>query len=463
MNEELLRKIDEMIESCEQALVDTTICLVNINSEKSDPLPGAPFGTGPRKVLDTVLEMGKAEDFCTTDYGVGVVSLSMEPGQPDLGIWAHGDVVPAGEGWSFEPFNATVYKDCIIGRGVTDNKGQLAAVFHLLKIFKELGIELNYNPALYVGSNEEMGMYDMRGIPGNPDAKGFCNVCTPPRLSLVPDSSFPVGYGARGMTSFFVRSKMPLKDCTLTAGLNDRPGNADAVFADKKLPATIPGCTVDNNTVTVFSAPAHTSHPDPNGNMIAILAKVLVENNLVCDEDKAILQFYREIAMDIHGSMFGLDVKSTEMPTTIVYAKTITSHDGYPTLELRVRYPIELTFEQILENMQKVSARRGFEVFGEPGHPAYIYPKDTPVVRTLARIANEIVGVEKKPYVNGSTYAHYLPNGYIFGMDGNLPPESFPKDRGGAHGIDEAVSIARLKRAMRIYARALLALNEIEW
>jgi len=48
-------------------------------------------------------------------------------------------------------------------------------------------------------------------------------------------------------------------------------------------------------------------------------------------------------------------------------------------------------------------------------------------------------------------------------MSGNLPPDDFEKGRGGAHGVDEAVSIARLKRALKIYARALIYLNEIDF
>ena len=43
------------------------------------------------------------------------------------------------------------------------------------------------------------------------------------------------------------------------------------------------------------------------------------------------------------------------------------------------------------------------------------------------------------------------------------PPEDFPEGRGEAHGVDEAVSPDRLERAMRIYARALLRLNETVW
>ena len=44
-----------------------------------------------------------------------------------------------------------------------------------------------------------------------------------------------------------------------------------------------------------------------------------------------------------------------------------------------------------------------------------------------------------------------------------LPPADFPKGRGGAHGVDESVSLDRLQRFMRIYARALLQLNDLPW
>jgi acetylornithine deacetylase/succinyl-diaminopimelate desuccinylase-like protein len=48
-------------------------------------------------------------------------------------------------------------------------------------------------------------------------------------------------------------------------------------------------------------------------------------------------------------------------------------------------------------------------------------------------------------------------------MEGCDKPKDFKEGRGSAHGLDESVSIERLKRSMRIYARALLSLNEINW
>ena len=59
MQTELLKQIDLEIEKSRGALARDTIKLVRINSEKSAPQPGAPFGLGAKEVLDTVLEMGK--------------------------------------------------------------------------------------------------------------------------------------------------------------------------------------------------------------------------------------------------------------------------------------------------------------------------------------------------------------------------------------------------------------------
>ena len=132
---------------------------------------------------------------------------------------------------------------------------------------------------------------------------------------------------------------------------------------------------------------------------------------------------------------------------------------------MSLRYPIELTAEHILQTMETAAQAHGLEIvrvvrYLEP----YLLDKDWPVIGELTRIANEITGDDRSPYiVSGGTYAHELPNALAFGTNGCLPPEDFPKGHGSAHGLDESVSLDRLQRAMRIYGRALLALNDMEW
>ena len=449
--EDLLIQIDQAIEHCEGKLAQDIIELIGIKSVKGDPLPGAPFGEGPKQVLDAVMKIGEAEGFFAVDHRVGVVSLALKDCQPDLGIWVHGDVVPEGSNWDWPAYNASAYKGVIIGRGATDNKGQLCAMIHLLRIFKDLGISLNYNPAVYVGSDEECGMHDLIGIPGNDDARGFCNVCTPPCLSLVPDSSFPVGYGGNGAMQMCFSARKSFKNITITAGQKDAPDRARCELGDK---------------IWETSSPMrHPSNPDPNGNMITTLMKQLLEENIVSEEHRPALEFFKRLSLDIHGESFGIHVRTQQLKPVTVFTHQIEMQDDAPVCTINLRYPIEITAEEIIDKMSTEAEKYGvFLVSVEHQRKPYLLDLDWPVLQKLKEVAEQITQDEKKPYtIGGGTYAHWLPNALIYGTDAGLPPEDFPKGHGFAHGPDECVSLNRLKRAMKIYARALLALNEMEW
>ena len=62
MNNDIIKQIDELIDADRANIAADVIKLVNIRSVREAPLPGAPFGAGPRKVLDTVMEMGRELD-----------------------------------------------------------------------------------------------------------------------------------------------------------------------------------------------------------------------------------------------------------------------------------------------------------------------------------------------------------------------------------------------------------------
>lgn len=464
MEQNRIAELDREIDGICRELAELTVRLINIKSTQGEPLPGAPFGLGPKQVLDEMLRIGKENGFFCTDYGTGVISLALREGKPDLGIWLHGDVVPAGNGWRFDPFRATEYKNCIIGRGATDNKGQIAAAFYLLLVFRKLNIPLNFNPALYIGSNEETGMADLTGIPGNPDAKGFLNVAEPPRLSLVPDGGFSAGYGGKGKVNLTLRSNTPFHGCTLTAGTDRDPGLATASF-DRQILTDIPHCTVSGRELSVWTAPKHGAHPDPDGNMITRLAEAVLENGLSHPEDRYIWEFLKEITSHVYGETLGIATQSEEMSPLTVFTGSAETVDGCCQVHLGIRYPIGITGEEILERVQAAAKERNFTLtHHQQRQRAYLAPKDTPIVEALCKASDELMDRVIPPYtLSGGTYAHHLPHAYVFGMNGCLPPEDFPKGTGGAHGVDESVSLARLQRAMRIYARALLLLNDLDW
>ena len=472
MENDILTLIDGLIEYCDKDLINDTKALIKIKSVQGEAKNGAPFGEQPLAVLEKFKAMCQEAGLFVKDYEIGFVSGSLSKAPIDVGIWLHGDVVPEGDGWSFDPYNATVYKNCIIGRGSNDNKGQLCAIYNLFKIFKKLDVKLNYNPAIFLGSNEENGMKDLVGDKNNPYAKGFLNCFAPPRLSLVSDGGFPLGYGGKGGLNITLKSKTKLENLTLEAGLERSPGSAVAVIVNCPSIQNLEKCVITQGEKTViesYSPPLHASRPDPEGNMVTYLTKALLENNLVRDENRYILEFFNKISLNVYGQSLGIASEHAQMGKLTVFIKQIVTEDGYAKITLNIRYPLPLTFEKIVEDIRKSADKSGFCVVDTQSRTVpYIANKDSAVAKMLADTSKEIPSVEKKerdePYIlEGGTYAHFLPNAYVYGMNASVPPIDFEKGKGLSHGVDEAVSIPRLKRAMRIYARALLRLNDMDF
>ncbi len=75
-----------------------------------------------------------------------------------LVIYAHLDVVPAGNGWDTDPFQMVQRNGRIFGRGVSDCKGSIAALIAALKVLLEKG-KPKYNLCVLLTTDEEVGGY----------------------------------------------------------------------------------------------------------------------------------------------------------------------------------------------------------------------------------------------------------------------------------------------------------------
>ncbi len=82
-------------------------------------------------------------------------------GEGNAVVMAHLDVVPAGEGWSTDPFTMVIKDGKAYGRGVTDNKGAAIVALHCLRALKDAGVKGNRKLRVIFGSGEEVGMADM--------------------------------------------------------------------------------------------------------------------------------------------------------------------------------------------------------------------------------------------------------------------------------------------------------------
>lgn len=80
---------------------------------------------------------------------------------PVIALVAHGDVVPAGDGWSVDPFCGTIRGDAIYGRGAAVSKSDFATYAFALKALKEQAIAagnaLRGTVELHLTFDEETG------------------------------------------------------------------------------------------------------------------------------------------------------------------------------------------------------------------------------------------------------------------------------------------------------------------
>ncbi len=77
---------------------------------------------------------------------------------------AHMDIVPAGDGWDTDPFEAVEQDGRLVGRGTLDNKGPLAATMVAGAILKELGLDRQLSGELLVAALADEEAEDPDGV-----------------------------------------------------------------------------------------------------------------------------------------------------------------------------------------------------------------------------------------------------------------------------------------------------------
>ena len=231
---------EEMFASKESAL-QVLSEIIAIPSVKSDPTPDAPFGEATVRALDYLLGIGKDMGFHTEmiDHKVGYIEWG------DSGaitaILCHLDVVPAGEGWSADPFHLRRENGLLIGRGVVDDKGPAVAALFAMKRLKESGFTPCGRIRLILGLDEESGSLCMERYK---ETEEF------PRHGFTPDASFPVIFAEKGILHIRVSG----------------PGSSSIHVAAGERPNMVPAaCRVtlplSGTTYEVLGVPAHASTP----------------------------------------------------------------------------------------------------------------------------------------------------------------------------------------------------------
>ncbi len=470
--EELTKRIDAYLEDNWDTMVEDIAALVRIPSFQEDDKkePGAPFGPGPKKALTAALELAARMGFQTHD-AEGYIGYADFPGASDkqLGIIGHMDVVPAGPGWTFEPYEVTRKDGYLIGRGTLDDKGPSVVALHALKFWKDLqdagdAPQFPCTVRFLFGANEESGMADVAYYRKRYDDPAFL---------FTPDAEFPVCYGEKGGYDGTLTSK-PIAECerivlefTGGAATNAVPGQAEALVkaSADSLPAaerlTIEPAGEGLSRIVAAGKSAHASTPDEGVNAIGLIVDYLLKNGLCGADERAFLELDQKLLNHSDGSGLGIKASDEYFGPLTVVGGTIALEDDRFVQTLDSRFPTSITADQITERLGSLAGQVGATFQNTLLMEPFLVHPDNPAIQALLDAYNETTGEDAQPFtMGGGTYAREFASGASFGPE--KPWMKDPEWVGSMHGPDEGVSEELLKEAFGIYVRAIDKLMRID-
>lgn len=469
--QELMKQIEQYTSRKRDEIVEDLKALVRIPSISVDGDEEEPFGEECARALNKALSMAESKGFSVNNHGnwYGTAWYGSEKNDNGLiGIFSHLDVVEAGAGWIYEPFEPTEKEGFLIGRGAGDNKSGAVIGMYVMQALRELGIPLKSSLMLYFGCNEEKGMKDI---------ERFTKEHLMPDYSMVPDLFFPVCYGEKGTLKLSLQARKGFTQITEFAGgraENMIPGSAaakiqfteelyrEALEASQTREDITVGEADDMITVSAAGKGGHSSMPEGTINAVWVLADFLKGLEQLCEEDRALCAAMAEFTGDNDGKALGIEW-SDEPSGKLVCAAVKAGMDGtLPELLFNIRYPVTDYRERIEAEALKALTGRDFVIkHVENNEPLYM-SKEDPYVQTLMKVYHEVTGRDNPPYViDGGTYARKLKHAVGYGGGNGAHASFLPEGHGRVHQPDEARNIDGILEAIKIYVMSVLEIDSM--
>ena len=461
-----MQEIDQWIEKNSQAFVKDLDRLVAIPSISVQGDEKYPFGKNCGDVLDEAVSLAAGYGFHVEnhEYYCGSLLVKGTAKEPKrIGMYAHLDVVPLGEGWHNPPLKCTLKDGFLIGRGVGDNKGPGICALYALRYLKEHGIALKNDVLLYFGLSEETGMQDI---------EYFCRTQQVPDFNLVVDTNFPVCYGEKGLMRADIEREMDGNLVSFHGGsvVNVIPPKAEAVISGVSLEAAreklgdIEGISVDRDgesvKVTALGISRHAAFPEGSVNAIQELSKALAGSGLLTGSAAHGVKAVAAMTSDYYGESCGIPFEDKESGRLTCVGSVIHAQDGVMKVSFDTRYPVTVDGDEVVDGFKKRAESLGFAVsVGELSAPAYV-PLDNPYIPVLSEICDCVQGKHYEPYtMGGGTYSRHLPCAIGFGPGVPDAPNPFENGHGQGHQPDECVPFDMLLKGLKTYIISLLELD----
>ena len=399
--------------------------IVRFPSYQQPPESGMPFGAPAAEALTYFLSLAKGMGFETHNYDNYAGEVVFGEGE-EFAVLVHLDVVPAGNGWTHEPFGGEIDNENgrIWGRGTMDDKGPAIIMLYCLKALKDEGFVPSRKIKLIAGCNEETGWACI---------DHYNKVAHMPEEGISPDADFPVIYAEKGILqvkfSFTVKGARFAELCG-----GERPNmvcdlctaSADSSYGD---PAAF-GLTVEGGKVVSRGKSAHGSAPSEGVNAIEPMLRYLKLDGMA------------DLLFKDRFSLGGLKDETGELTFS---PDMIKSCGDQINVTCDIRYPATMSEEQILERIN------GYGIPYKTVHSqAPLFgKKDGFLVKTLCDVYNEVCGTNALPIaIGGGTYARALKRGAAFG-----PEEA--GEESTIHQANEYITFEKIEKCFKIYKLAL--------
>lgn len=460
-------RIDAYFAAQEDALLADICRVVRIKSDRGEALPGKPFGAGPAAALAEFLRMAGDMGFRIKNYDHYVGTVDVNDQETQLAILAHLDVVPAGDDWTVtKPFEPVVKDGRLYGRGTSDDKGPAVAALYALKAIKDLGVPLQKNVRLIVGTDEECGSSDIAYYyQKEPEAP----------MTFSPDASFPViniekARLVGNISASFARSPVLPRVLLLDAGVKENVvhDTARAVVAgltEKELASCLKQAAEQTGgrftavpsdggmEIRVKGHAAHASTPEQGNNALTALLACLVSLPLAESTQASRLRALARLFPhgDTAGRAAGVAMADKESGALTISLNMLHVDETGLSGVFDCRAPLCAT-EENLQNVLQTRAEADGLQLKQSFSPAHHVPGDTPFVRTLLRCYEQYTGRKGECLATGGgTYVHELKNGVAFGC-------SMPETDNRMHGADEFAVVDELLTGAKIFTQAVIGL-----
>lgn len=393
--------------------------------------------------------MSKAEEFGLskekTASNCGHVQLG-EEGKL-CGVLTHLDVVPAGNGWNFQPFALTEKDGRYYGRGIADDKGFALISLYCLKALKDSNIQGKNTLRAIFGTDEEVGMEDMKTYFQNQPL---------PDMAFTPDSDYGICIGEKGILQ--VEISLERHDGTILTELVG--GNAINAVADRawalldasenddhqllRLADARQGSfefkyTIDGMMIISHGVSAHACQPELGKNAITELVSLLCSHYELKAMGKICSFINYKIGTETNGVSLGLKMRDAASGDLTVNVGTIRIDEHQASATLDIRYPVTVNGKDIIDRVFSAAKYEGLK-FRIIKHEKPVYfEKDSKLVQLLSGAYESVMGEKPNLYTTGGgTYAKTLGGrGLAFGG-------VFPGDLCGLHQANESIDAENL-------------------